>query len=497
MKRPMVVSGILAILLSIFVLNAKIKAILVVLIIVAIFLGVCIVFNRMRNLLAIFVVAVGILLNALYVLGPVNAKISRINSHETISVSGEITSAYFDNGKAIYTLKTDSGNDTVPKNIKLNVYSKFAVFRVGEKVKCDMYVKDVLPRDKANYFSKGIYATANVSNVIETSEQSNLNSVLWDFRTNVTNVLNRYLSYDTAATVSALTVGDKYYLSNEFDKAVKNCGVSHVMVVSGLHLSIICGTLLKVLSFLRLGKRLSSLITAVGVFMFMALCGFSMSILRAGITFFIMLAALALIRRTDPLNSLMVAVSVIICCNPFSMGSVAFVLSVESTAGIVILSRPISQAVKRYRFFRVKGIGAAVDAASVTISALIFTLPISVYYFGGISTVAVITNLFIGFPVTIALVSAAIALPFGLLTDYSLLANGIFLITEGITRYFNFIINYFGRLWFSYIEVNETIFIGVYLAIIFIFVIIKYIKPICKGGVRLWQSLTSKCLKQI
>ncbi len=497
MKRPMVAAGVLAILLSIFVINAEIKAILAVLIIAAISLGVSMVFGRLRSLIIIFLVAVLILLNALYILGPINAQISKINSDEPVLVSGEIKSAYFDNGKAIYTLKTDNNNEILPKNTKLNVYSKFAVFDVGETVKCDMYVKEILPRDRTRNFSKGVFATANVSNIIETNKSVNLDSVLATFRARVTNVLNRYLSYDTAATVNALTVGDKYYLSDDFDIAVKRCGVSHVMVVSGLHLSIVCGTLLKLLSLLRLGKRLSAIITAVGVFMFMALCGFSMSILRAGITFFVMLAALALIRRTDPLNSLMIAVSLIICANPFSMGSIAFTLSVASTAGIIILSGSISSTFKRYRFFRIKVISAVVDAASVTLSALIFTLPISVYFFGGFSIVAVITNLLIGFAVTIALITAAVALLFGLIFDYSVLANGIFLITEGVTRYFNFIISYFGSLPFSYIEVNETIFISVYLAIIAIFGIIKYRKMIYKGGIKLWQSLTSKSSKQI
>ena len=496
MKRPMVAAGIIAIFLSIFVINASKSAILAVFITAAVLLGISLVVKRLRNLLAIFAVSVVILLNALYVLGPINARIGQINSNERVSVSGEIISAYFEDGRAVYTLKTDNANDVLPRNIKLNVYSKFAVFDIGEKVECDMYVKEILPRYKASYFSKGVYLTANVAGVNKVCEQTNLNSILALFRAKVTNVLNKYLSYDVAATVNALTVGDKYYISNEFDRAVKRCGVSHVMVVSGLHLTIVCGTLLKILSSLRLGKRLSALITAVGVFLFMALCGFSMSILRAGITFFIMLASLAFIRRTDPLNSLMIAVSLIICINPFSVGSVAFVLSVASTAGIIILSKPIADFFKMYHFFTIKGVRAIVDAASVTLSALIFTLPLTVYYFGGFSTVAVITNLLIGFPVTVALITATAALLPALLTDYSVIANGMFLITEAVTRYFNFVINYFSRLPFSYVNVNETIFIGVYLAIIAIFGIIKYRKMIYKGGIRLWQSLTSKCSKQ-
>ena len=64
--------------------------------------------------------------------------------------------------------------------------------------------------------------------------------------------------------------GDKYYLEPEFEEMVKRSGVSHIMVVSGMHMAIICGAFLKLLKFLKLENKISAVITAVFVFLFMA-----------------------------------------------------------------------------------------------------------------------------------------------------------------------------------------------------------------------------------
>ena len=49
------------------------------------------------------------------------------------------------------------------------------------------------------------------------------------------------MEYDEAATVAAITIGDRSYFSDEFYSNIKKAGVSHVMVVSGMHLSVIVG----------------------------------------------------------------------------------------------------------------------------------------------------------------------------------------------------------------------------------------------------------------
>ncbi len=489
MKRPMVAAAILASCLSLISVNAHFVLILVLLLIFLIAFVLCIGFTKFRTCAAIFAVCLIVLVNAIFIkVDKINA-INRLDSNTPVTVSGAITKENYLDNAAFYTLKTDSDNQNLPRGINISLYSTFASLSEGDRVKCNIYVKAVPEENKTNYYSRGVYAFGTISSVIHTERPLSLTSVLYDFRSSVTNVFFKYLSDDVAASVNALTIGDKYYLESEFEDMVKRSGVSHIMVVSGMHMAIICGAFLKFLRFLKLGNRISSVITAVFVFLFMALCGFSMSVLRSGITYFIMLLSLFIIRRTDALNSLCVSVSMIIMINPFAANSVALQLSVLSTAGIIILSEPISNKLISFLNIRFKILRVVVELTVVTLSALVFTFPVTVYYFGAVPAVAVITNLLVGQAVTAVMILSASALPFALISSSSYFANGLFFFTEYIMRYFNAVINYFGGLPWAYIEVQKDTTIICYLAIILSFVIIKYIENIKKAVSRCADSI--------
>ena len=478
MKRPMVAAAILAACLSIILINADLVLVLVLSVISLAICVFCFVFKKFRLYIAIFAVALIVLAHSLFITVNKIQVVNRIDTQTPVTVSGVVTKENYLDNAAVYTLKTDSDNKRVPKGINISLYSTFASLNEGDKVRCNIYIDTIPEENRANYYSRGVYAFGTVSSVLNTDRPLSLISVLSDFRNAVTKTFFKYLSNDVAASVNAITVGDKYYLEPKFEEMVKHAGVSHVMVVSGMHMAVICGAFLKLLTFLKLGNKISSVITAIFVFLFMALCGFSMSVMRAGITYFIMLLSLFLIRRTDALNSLCVAVSVIIMINPFAVGSLAFQLSVLSTAGIIILSGPMSNKIISLLHIRFKILEGIISMVCITLSALTFTFPVTVYHFGAVSTVAVITNLLIGQAVTAALILSSVALPVALLTDFSYLSNGLFFFTEYITRYFNAVINYFGGLPWSYISVQSDITIICYLAIILSFVIIKYIENI-------------------
>ncbi len=478
MKRPMVAAAVVAACISISLIGMNFTLAVLFTIVAAVLTLICLFFKKLRTFAAIFAVALIVLMSFLFVTVNKINKIEKLHTDTPITVTGIITKENYKDNAAFYTLKTDAVNSEVPSGVNISLYSKFASLNEGDRVKCNIYIKAIPKENKSNYYSRGIYAFANISSVLETEKTFGLTSVLSNFRSRVTNVFFKYLSGDVAASVSAITIGDKYYLEPEFEEMVKRSGVSHIMVVSGMHMAIICGAFLKLLSFLKLGNKISSVITAIFVFLFMALCGFNMSVLRSGITYFIMLLALFIIRRTDALNSLCVAVCVIIIINPFAANSVALQLSVLSTAGIIILSKPITDKVVSLFSIGSKLITTIVEMISVTVSALIFTFPVTVYYFGGVSTVVLITNLLVGEAVTAVLILSSLALPFALMAGFSYFANGLFFFTEYITRYFNAVINYFGSLPWAYIEVDRGVTIICYLAIILSFVIIKYIEII-------------------
>ena len=59
--------------------------------------------------------------------------------------------------------------------------------------------------------------------------------------------LRRAMHRDTGGVLAAMTVGDRSGLSAQLRSAYRGAGLSHVLVVSGMHVSILCGDILSVL----------------------------------------------------------------------------------------------------------------------------------------------------------------------------------------------------------------------------------------------------------
>ena len=103
---------------------------------------------------------------------------------------------------------------------------------------------------------------------------------------------------------------------------------------------------------------------------------------------FLYLFAKCIGRRGATTNALFVAALIMILYNPYSLYDVGFQLSFAATLGLVILEEPL-----RVIFSRLTALPEAVmTAATSTLAAQVFTLPILLWQFGQISLVAPITN---------------------------------------------------------------------------------------------------------
>ena len=98
-----------------------------------------------------------------------------------------------------------------------------------------------------------------------------------------------------------------------------------------------------------------------------------------------------------------------------------------------------------------------ISSAAATLSALLLTLPVTVYIFGYISTVAVASNILISFAVTLSLYFAAAGL---VLYPAIPLAGHILLLASSLAvKYVNFVINKLGSLPFSVAVLGRYSFI--------------------------------------
>lgn len=153
----------------------------------------------------------------------------------------------------------------------------------------------------------------------------------------------RVLGEEDGAIASAMVLGIKKGMSADIKSLFGGAGISHILVVSGLHLSLIGMGLLFLLRKLRLGLLPSTLMTAVILLLYGQMTGMGVSTRRAVLMFFLTLAAKLLKRTSDLPTSLAVAACVILLPEPELLGDAGLQLSFSAVAGAAVMV-PIMQA---------------------------------------------------------------------------------------------------------------------------------------------------------
>ena len=227
--------------------------------------------------------------------------------------------------------------------------------------------------------------------------------------------------------LTAELTGDKSLLPESDYVAMQETGLAHIFAVSGLH----CAFLVTLLSLLippTHRRTLCAVASAVLVF-YMLLTGLSPSVARACVMQLFLLSAPLFRRGSDPLTSLAAALTVILLVNPYAVGSVSLQLSFAATLGMVLLSGRLYKSFTgwyrgRNRAVRVALFFLAANLAA-TLGALVFTAPLTAYYFNLLSLVAPLAGLLAvpaaGYAFMSAFVSALLGLvwtPLGLLAGY-------------------------------------------------------------------------------
>ncbi len=285
-------------------------------------------------------------------------------------------------------------------------------------------------------------------------------------RKTMMNSLDRLLPAEEAGIMKAVLLGDKTGLTDEIKSDFRSAGTYHLLVVSGLHMTIVFQGLLKLLKFCKIPHKLSCVITAFGVLSFMAITGFSPSVMRSGIMSLLFLAAMMFDRKADSLNSLGIAVFILCAVNPYAAADIGFLLSVASVLSLILLSNPIRQffinKTKRIKRGR-RLLNSTIASISSSLAVTMGTLPIMIMAFNTFSVISPISNLFMIAPSTFMLPFSGIASLLESIPSLSLLAKPFALIGGLIAKYLIFAAHWFAKIPFSLIS-SDYDFILLWLA---------------------------------
>ncbi|MBE6609266.1 MAG: ComEC/Rec2 family competence protein [Ruminococcaceae bacterium] len=261
------------------------------------------------------------------------------------------------------------------------------------------------------------YAIISVTN----ESKNGVGYLIYRLREAMGKRLDGALNAQTSAYAKALLIGEKSGLDDSFRRDMSALGVSHILAVSGMHMSIIAGMVTFFTERMKTRRKLKSLMIIAGAAAFCGIAGFSPSVVRAAIMLMLGVLPTFFGGRGDSITALFFAGALICASSPETVISCSFLLSFSATLGIVTCASYVSgKSLRKWNSSPAgdmkalhKILKTAFLAISVSLSASLFTVPALSMYFNETSFFAVIMNVvavptaFVSMSLTIAVITLA------------------------------------------------------------------------------------------
>ena len=195
----------------------------------------------------------------------------------------------------------------------------------------------------------------------------------------------------SSAILSALLLGETSLLTKETTSDYSVAGVVHILAVSGMHVALIYQLILIILkiTFRKKRKWLTFILAMTLLWGYGALTGFSASVVRACcmFSFFVISDCFLLSRNTA--NTIAGSTILILYFQPYLIFNLGFLLSLTAVLGIVVI-HPI---IMRSFYTENKIAYYLITSSSITLSAQLATLPITLYIFHSFPSYFIAANL--------------------------------------------------------------------------------------------------------
>lgn len=206
------------------------------------------------------------------------------------------------------------------------------------------------------------------------------------------NVLKSHFNEESYQLLAGILLGDKAEQTDSFRQMMSVAGVSHVVVVSGLHFGIWMAMISGFLLRLRLSLRKRSVILIGATVFFAFFMGMTPSIIRVSIMLILsFLCDAFLLNHDDKIAVIVLSAFLSVIGNPNIILSISFLLSYGAVLGILLFSEKISERLEKWKLSwkLLNGI------ISASIAAQILTFPFLVYYFNQFSLVFLLGNILV------------------------------------------------------------------------------------------------------
>ena len=214
------------------------------------------------------------------------------------------------------------------------------------------------------------------------------NNLIYQMQKKIKAIIKEKLPSETGDLLLAILLGDKKDLSEQIQINFKNSNLSHMLAVSGAHVSYIIVGLTYITQNSIMGKRKARVFCIFFLIIFMAITNFTPSVTRACIMAILTLVSEILYKKADIYTNISISALIILLYNPYSLLDLGFKLSFGGTIGIVIFMRFIKKKQEEPKL-----LNYIKQMALVSICANIIIIPIIMNNFNTVSLTFLVSNI--------------------------------------------------------------------------------------------------------
>lgn len=306
-----------------------------------------------------------------------------------------------DNSTAIYIKDVSIKSDKIynSKHIITYVTDNEDNYYIGNKILIKgQLIKFKYPTNVGQFNEYKYYKTKNIDykiyaeniTIIDNSKDILLN-LLYNIKLKLFSIYNILLPQKYSGIINAMILGEKSLLQEDINDLFRENGISHILAISGLHISIIGLYIYKILKKTGIHIYISIIISIILIFLYGILTNFSVSTSRAVIMVFLSLLSKIVGKTYDILSAISLSGIIIILQSPLQIYNSGFLLSFLAVLSIAIVV-PIFEKMFILENTKYKNIKKGLIAS---ISINIVTLPIILYFYYEFPLYSFILNILI------------------------------------------------------------------------------------------------------
>ena len=320
-----------------------------------------------------------------------------ISDGQKIVVQGELAGKEWKEEQYSYTLKKcyiSAGKEILPCD-QILLYRETDTISIGQTIVAAGTVKLwESARNEGNFDPQSYYESKNIGFSLKDAEirsvygrTGGIRERLFRLRGKIRNVYRACLTEEDAGVLETMTMGDKSLLDPQTRQLYQSAGISHILAISGLHISVLGMGLYQLL------RKSGRSYLAAGILSFLVLAGYSVmagmgtSSVRAVVMFGVMLTGQWIGRSYDLLSALSFAAVVLLWENPYLLWYAGFLLSFAAILGIACTAQTLLEIQKPEL--------TITETFLVSFSIQLATVPLTAYFFYEVPVWSMCINCFV------------------------------------------------------------------------------------------------------